>query len=147
MFSVTLDYPDGGRPLQHFDWLRAATSWLDDTGAMLRGDIQEAAPVRSGRLASSIRYERNSAGGATVSGRIGTHVPYAGYVVGGTLPHLIRPVAARSLHWVSGGQGHFARLVHHPGTRANPFARRAIEEKMDRVRDSYRDAMIEAMRR
>jgi hypothetical protein len=69
--------------------------------------------------------------------------PYAAYVELGTRPHIIRPhprvrggwtgpytgrpgVGQHSLHWSEGGMDFFAWLVHHPGTRAEPFLRPAL---------------------
>lgn len=143
-FSVRLSYPDGANPLARFRWTQAATEWADDMGPRIRSALQEEAPVRSGRLRSSIRYSRSF--DATQAGmEFSTNVPYAGYVKNGTAPHLIRPVAARSLHWVSGGHSHFARVVHHPGTRANDFPRRALEPMKEEIQQSFRDAVSNAM--
>lgn len=59
---------------------------------------------------------------------------YAGYVELGTRPHEIRPNRAKVLAWASSPSGRrlsgtprrgaamtFARLVHHPGTKPQPF--------------------------
>ena len=48
---------------------------------------------------------------------------YALYVEFGTAPHIIRPKNAKALHWKSGGNDIFAKVVHHPGTRPQPFIR------------------------
>lgn len=61
---------------------------------------------------------------------------YARYVEEGTRPHIIRPVRARALAWggarrLSGSlrsgarPEFFAKIVHHPGTRAKPYLRPA----------------------
>jgi hypothetical protein len=50
---------------------------------------------------------------------------YAPYVEFGTKPHEIRPVNKRVLANVATGQV-FGTLVHHPGTKANPFIERII---------------------
>jgi hypothetical protein len=46
----------------------------------------------------------------------------------GTRPHVIKPVTAKALRFKVGGRTVFARLVHHPGTRARPFLDRALQE-------------------
>lgn len=46
----------------------------------------------------------------------------------GTRPHTIRPRNAQVLRFVVDGRVVFARVVHHPGTRARPFIQRAVEE-------------------
>jgi hypothetical protein len=75
---------------------------------------------------------------------IEAHAPYAAYVELGTRPHIIRPhprvrggwtgpytgkpgVGQHSMHWVGGGgEDIFAWLVHHPGTRPEPYLRTAL---------------------
>lgn len=52
--------------------------------------------------------------------------PAAHYVLGGTRPHLIRPRRARALRFTVGGDVVFAKLVRHPGNRANNFLGRAL---------------------
>jgi len=50
---------------------------------------------------------------------------YAPYVEFGTRPHIIRAVNARVLANTQTGQV-FGPVVHHPGTKANPFMERII---------------------
>lgn len=70
----------------------------------------------------------------------------SGFLEHGTKPHIIRPVHKKALRFAASGSGSprlsgrprtgqavtFARVVHHPGTRAQPFlgpaARRALKE-------------------
>lgn len=59
---------------------------------------------------------------------ISFNTDYAEYVNDGTRPHIIRPRRAQALRFVVGGQIVFARVVRHPGTRANPFLDRALRE-------------------
>jgi hypothetical protein len=57
-----------------------------------------------------------------------TTVPYARYVLAGTKPHVIEARNARVLRWTdAGGNPFFARRVHHPGTRPDPFPQRALD--------------------
>jgi hypothetical protein len=51
--------------------------------------------------------------------KVGTDVPYAKYVIGGTRPHDIYPRDKQALFWA--GAEHPVRMVHHPGTKPNPF--------------------------
>lgn len=88
-------------------------------------------PVDTGNLRASLQM-RITKTGDIISGEVYTNVNYASYVHEGTRPHLIRPrraggvlrfpVPPRSSHIV------FTRLVHHPGTKARPFLRLAIEQ-------------------
>lgn len=120
------------------DWQWHGTASLvaasDRIGPPFRDLLKRAAPVgqapndpRPGRLRDSIRYSRNTTGGA-VRMSFTAHVPYAKYVLGGTTPHLIEPRAARALHWFDGGGDRFAMRVHHPGTAPNRFPGKALDE-------------------
>lgn len=61
-----------------------------------------------------------------LTARIGAYgVPYARYHHDGTRPHLIVPRTARALYWP--GARHPVALVHHPGTKANPFIQDAYD--------------------
>lgn len=55
-----------------------------------------------------------------------TH-PATVFVNEGTRPHIIRSKGSWPLRNVSSGQV-FGPVVHHPGTKANPFLTRAMEE-------------------
>ena len=98
----------------------------------------ERVPRRTGNLGRSIQP-------GPITGDSGTVVAqasYAGYVERGTRPHDIRPVRAPVLAWggtrlltgslASGSSPtHFARSVHHPGTRPRPFLGPAAQEALD----------------
>lgn len=93
-------------------------------------------PVRSGALRRSIRasVKMNRATGSVVGTikskttaamkRKGYDAYYAHMVVGGTKPHDI-PHATF--------QGHSYAIVHHPGTRPNPFMERAARRVFSRA--------------
>lgn len=86
------------------------------------------APVRTGRLRSSIRAEAPAI--FSVGGRVkvGSDLEYAGFVNDGTAPHIIRPQRAQVLRFNVGGRVVYAKVVNHPGTRARPFLDRALRE-------------------
>jgi hypothetical protein len=81
-------------------------------------DMRRDCPVKSGRLLASINQRGNEirVGGVTA--------PYWADVEYNTKPHMIYPVNAKALRWESGGQVHFAKKVHHPGTTGKAFIRR-----------------------
>ncbi|MFF2612378.1 hypothetical protein [Kitasatospora sp. NPDC058046] len=54
--------------------------------------------------------------------------PATRYVIEGTRPHIIRPRRAKALRFEVGGRTVFAKVVHHPGTKPNPFLQRALRE-------------------
>jgi len=118
----------GGQGLAKFKALAVLTKWADLVGPEMREALKDKAPVGqgagAGRLRDSIRYERETFGGGLTM-RWTANVPYARYVIDGTAPHEIRPVAARALHW-GGKPGVFAKVVHHPGTQPNDFPEKAL---------------------
>lgn len=122
----------GGAPvgnLERFKWLKAMTAWADEVGPIGRTLMRYEAPIskgpNAGQLRRKIRYERRTSVGS-VKLMYGVNVRYAKWVVSGTKPHVIRPVAARALRFQGRGGITFARVVHHPGTRANDFPARAM---------------------
>jgi hypothetical protein len=80
-------------------------------------------------------------GGAV--GFIECRVPYASFLDAGTAPHDITGWRGGFLRWESGGDVHFARVVHHPGTHADGFFGRAYQ-KAERVLE--REAEVAAVR-
>jgi hypothetical protein len=65
---------------------------------------------------------------------------YAPYVEFGTAPHDIRPVNARVLANTKTGDI-FGTLVHHPGTKANPFMERIVESAQPEIADLFGTAL------
>ena len=82
------------------------------------------APWKSGKLAQSIVKQVDN-----LEASVGPIVLYAGYIETGTAPHEIRPIRARVLAF-KGTEGKmvFAPVVHHPGTKPNPFMHRTLEQ-------------------
>jgi HK97 gp10 family phage protein len=102
-------------------------------------DMMSRAPVRTGRLLGSI--QKQSAG---LSGSVGPTVPYAVYVEYGTLPHDIRPVNASVLAFAVGGKMVFTPIVHHPGTRPNPFIEQTVEDVKAKIPELWQELFQEA---
>jgi hypothetical protein len=105
---------------------------VDAVGA----DAERAARARarrhreSGRLEAQLRAEVEGQGIAhTLTMRAGG--PIAPIIIGGSVAHIIKPVHRRALASVShaaGGLRHLAGIVHHPGTRPDPFVADAMDE-------------------
>jgi bacteriophage HK97-gp10 putative tail-component len=87
------------------------------------------APVNTGRLRSSIRAGQPRIFSLRGSLTVGSDLEYAAMVNDGTRRHFIRPKNGQFLRF-RGRDGSivFARVVDHPGTRANPFLDRALRE-------------------
>jgi hypothetical protein len=64
--------------------------------------------------------------GGDFQGVINSRHPASLYVLGGTRPHVIRPVRARALRFTVGGQTVHAKIVMHPGTKPNRFLQEAL---------------------
>lgn len=89
--------------------------------------LQARAPVDTARLRNSIKFK--VVGNEIIISMVG----YAVYVEFGTPPHLIRPKNAKALHWKSGKKDVFAKVVHHPGTRPNPFIRTTLRLDLPKI--------------
>jgi hypothetical protein len=79
-----------------------------------------AAPKRKGLLAASIVATEQVVGNEIFFEVFAT-VPYAGIVSKGSRPHEIRPRNAQVLRFQVGSTTIYARVVHHPGTKPNPY--------------------------
>ncbi len=111
-------------------------------------------PRKTGNLGRSIRPGFFSGSQAIVE----AHANYAAYVELGTRPHVIRPKNKKVLAWPAagsarlsgstkrGGSSIFAREVHHPGTKPQPYlvpgAKKAIEDNLgaDVIIDTWNGA-------
>lgn len=93
----------------------------------LVNELSRVAPVDTGNLRLKIdwRIKNNN---------IEIFMPdYAIYLEFGTAPHIIRPKNAKALHWKSGGNDVFAKVVHHPGTQPQPFIRNTFRTKFKEI--------------
>lgn len=106
----------------------ASRDELDASARRVLNRAKVLAPVDTGRLRASIRIESRRTFTLRTVYTIGSDVSYAPMVNDGTRPHLIRPKTKQALKFQVGGRTVFAKVVHHPGTRANPFLDRALRE-------------------
>lgn len=108
------------------------------TGVDVQTEARRRCPVDTGRLRSSIVH-RVEADARSTSVEVGSNVNYAADVEYGTAPHVIVPRNKKALFWK--GAAHPVAKVNHPGTRAQPFMRPALElapiyfsRNIDRIR-------------
>ncbi|MDP2364511.1 MAG: hypothetical protein Q8M94_12180 [Ignavibacteria bacterium] len=95
------------------------------------GPLADETPKRTGKLARSTYFTIQ---GAPEDQELDILQPaqtgegdfYGLYVREGTAPHVIVPKRARALRFEIGGKVLFRKLVHHPGTKANPYHRRVL---------------------
>lgn len=101
------------------------------------GNQKRKAVVKTGNMRRQIHLGRVTKTSAeTIAG-----ANYSGAVEFGTKPHEIRPRARKALRWkAKGGAVVFARVVHHPGTKARPFMIPGAEDALRSV--ALRDKII-----
>jgi HK97 gp10 family phage protein len=116
--------------------------------AVFLSEVKQNIPVDSGALRSTARISsRNTPQGPQVSVKVGGKVKgvdawYAHLVEFGTRPHVIKPKQ-------QGGALQFGgittRSVQHPGTRARPFMRPAVDAKfpeaVEAIKNKIRDRL------
>lgn len=123
MARVRLDRADLRRVMR-----QASRRELETAGRQVINRAKVLAPVDTGRLRASIQGEFSRSFTLRPRFTVGSNVSYAAYVNDGTRPHIIRPRNAQALRFMVGGRVVYARVVHHPGTRARPFLDRALRE-------------------
>lgn len=91
----------------------------------VEGGAKQNSPVRKSFLRNSIRATIKG----KLSGQVAVGAKYGGYVHQGTKPHVILPRNKKFLAWRVGKGYRFAKIVHHPGTKANPFLQKAVDKE------------------
>jgi hypothetical protein len=125
---------------------------------MLSLDVvaQEAAiraPLVTGELVLSINAAPVTGvfSEGTLVGIVSASAPQALWVGEGTKAHLIQPKKKRALRWAAGGTGgdgwRFAKKVNHPGTKAKPFLKPALQSKREYIEGQFEKATKLAIRR
>jgi bacteriophage HK97-gp10 putative tail-component len=123
MARVRLDRADIRRAIRG-----ASMSELRRVGPMVVNRAKILCPVDTGRLRASIQGDYRRTWTLRPQFTVFSDVEYASMVNDGTRPHVIRPKNASVLRFEVGGRVVYARVVHHPGTRARPFLDRAVRE-------------------
>lgn len=108
----------------------AIKTTFDEEYPAVVAELRHRAPVShgpgGGRFKDSIKYGHRYSIPGRVEMRFVSSVPYAPFVIEPTQAHVIRPTAARALHWkTTSGSSVFASVVQHPGTHGNDFATQA----------------------
>ena len=92
---------------------------------------------RTGQLERSIDVKFNENNGVVyIDSQSAPHGPF---VHQGTGAHTIFPKNKKALRWApqGGGAFHFAKVVHHPGTKSDPFLYNALRNKHDDIRNIF----------
>lgn len=104
----------------------------------IKQTAQELVPVNTGALRTSIT---EMVSGSPPVGTVSVGQPYGVYMEYGTRPHVIMPVNAKALRFISGGQVVFAKMVNHPGTAPRPFMGPALEQNLSTIQDNFQRAI------
>ena len=73
-------------------------------------------------------------------GKVESTAPYSIYVHEGTRKHIIRPRIKKGLANVRMGK-YFGKIVKHPGTKANPFFKRAFDKSESKMSSFFNKAL------
>ena len=115
------------------DLIEARKRWLTESAIILQWESKKLAPVNNWQLRKSIKFSVYDTY-ATVY----TNLFYAPFVHEWTRPHLIMPVKKKALHWISKEWlDIFAKLVHHPWTKENPFFTKAVNNQRSKILERF----------
>ena len=108
-------------------------------------EMESRVPVKTGKLRDSLRIEVDP--DRVTIGPNQNIADYGGYVEFGTKPHVIRPKKPGGvLVFKMNGMTVYAKKVHHPGTKAQPFVRPAFEAWVDSLGTMAAEANIKVMK-
>lgn len=133
-----------------FKWTQLAVKFADEWGPKILTALRQEAPVAqegagSGRLRDKLHFERKTLIGSLTM-LFTDDVPYFPYVIHGTTGgQIIKPVAARALHWTIGGADVFAKQVTRGDTPANDFPSRVWDRMSEEVSNSFRETIREGL--
>ena len=105
-------------------------AWLMVANLVLRitSLAKATAPVRTGKLRASLTWAMGQTGPTMTSGAVGSPLDYLEWVHEGTKPRVIYPKDGHEFMVLNiGGRKVFTNRVNYPGSKANPFLRRAME--------------------
>lgn len=91
--------------------------------------------TKTGALIRSLKIKEDSPSKYTIYHDLQA-APHAVFVHWGTAAHEIKPVNKKILRWAGGDAFIFARRVHHPGYKGDPYltsARKAILSQFERI--------------
>ena len=120
------------------DLSKARDKRLKESAILLQWASKKETPVDNWILRKSIKYAVHNNYAVVYS-----NLFYAPFVHEWTRPHLIRPVKKKSLFRIDEEWGHFAKLVHHPGSKENPFFTRAVDQNKNRILQRFYDIINE----
>jgi len=100
---------------------------LNNAGQEVLRTAQAFAPVKTGALRAQIEKTIKLSTSGPVVVTIRSKGKKAVWMERGTSPHTIAPKNGKFLKFSAGGKTVFARVVHHPGTKAYEYMKNALE--------------------
>jgi hypothetical protein len=124
MFTVSTEFDLHRTAVQRMLRLPGGIVWRDMERRVggVEAEVRRRAPGSMGQ-GNNITVTIRRGPGGDFQGVINSRHPATLYVIGGTRPHVIRPVRARALRFDVGGRTVYAKVVMHPGTQPNNFLR------------------------
>lgn len=111
----------------------------------LESTTKKEAPVNKRSGGGNLRQSITTKMTGLASGVLQVKANYAAAVHEGTRPHIIRIREKRVLADKRAGQI-FGTVVQHPGTRANPFIQRAIDQEQSFINSEFLKAVENALK-
>ena len=102
---------------------------LDQIGNVVFSSIKEEAPSLTGRLIKTLWLKKKG----NLTREIWENSPYGIFVREDTKAHPIFPVKKKALYWPGIRGGRPVASVWHPGTEANPYHVRGVENAMPEI--------------
>jgi HK97 gp10 family phage protein len=126
---------------------RAPARTVDEIGKavqksalIIQSNAIREAPVNKQTGGGNLRQNIRTSLKSKLRAEVISKAPYSGYVEYGTAPHIIVPVNKKALANTRTGQ-FFGKVVHHPGTKANPYMHRALEKSRNKINEFFRNAV------
>lgn len=117
---------------------------LEESAELVYEYAVENAPMKTGKLKNSIK--KKVVLGSHPHASVWTSDKKAQWMEFGTRPHTITPKNGKFLRFQAGGRTVFARVVHHPGTKATHFMKRALVEQDGMIKNIFARAIANAIR-
>ena len=105
---------------------------------VLQSSAIKEAPVNKQAMGGNLRQNIRSSLITKLRGAVISYANYSIFVHEGTAPHEIRAVNKKVLANKRTGE-FFGKVVHHPGTRPNPFMQRAYDINKERIGKLFED--------
>lgn len=107
---------------------------IQNSVTKIQSNVRERAPHRTGALQRSVLTSVDYP-----EGTVSVEESYGQYIEYGTQPHIIVPKSKKALYW----SGAFSpvKVVHHPGTRAQPFFKPGVDASLAYIDETFTRVM------